>query len=148
MTSVGEYRLIDEIFAEQRPLFSGRAVLLFTWFGMVVVGVVLSLINAYRAQDANLAFKTVLAFVGWLLMIIAFIAVALTSPEAKIVLRPISLAATLALALYLSHENDKVVKSHALAGRRLAPIWVPLAVTLALWAAFIVLTIAIGLSTG
>lgn len=142
---MGEYRLIDEMFAEQRPpLFSGRAIFLFTWFGMVIIGVVLSLINAYRMRDTNLARKTVLAFIGWVLMVIAFTAVALASPEARTVLRPISLAATLAIAFYLSHENDKVVNTHVSAGGRLAPIWVPLAITLALWATFIGVTIAIG----
>lgn len=149
MKSLGEkYRLIDETFPEEKPpLFSDRAIFLFTWFG-IVVGIILSLVNAKRAQSADLARKTILVFFSWILMTFSFVAIILANPELRTLLRPISLAATLALAFYLSHENKKIVNSHIIMGGRLAPVWVPLAVTIAMWATCIGSTIAVGLARG
>lgn len=122
-------------------LYNDTAIFYLTFLGGPI-GIVLSMLNAKRAEDPSLLRQSWLALLLWAVAtpILFFLALRYRN----FLTRVLSFAVSYSLALFLQRANSPLVEAHKEMGGRLASVWVPVLILFAtLFALFAILFIII-----
>lgn len=131
------------IYEPSPPLYSDTAIFYLTFFGGPI-GMVLSMLNAKRAEDPSLLRQSWLALLIWAVAVpILFF---LAFRYRTFVIRILSFAVSYSLALFLQRANYPLVEAHKEMGGRLASVWIPVLILFAtLFAIFVIIIIIYGM---